>query len=102
MRPCLVTDTLPWLKCFTSQLHCVDLVRKYVHRADYPGYEAFEDLEEAVLARVDHCIDLLRQVVQCTGGVGRVVYDDMGPGKPPPMTRFSNSVKPRRVLSLGC
>ncbi|KAF9882665.1 hypothetical protein FE257_005659, partial [Aspergillus nanangensis] len=71
------------------QLHCVDLIRKYIHRDDYRDYMAFQDDEETILAHVDHCVDLLRQVIQCAGDVGLVVFDQKGPGKPP-QPRFSN------------
>ncbi|PLB55081.1 hypothetical protein P170DRAFT_432620 [Aspergillus steynii IBT 23096] len=71
------------------QLHCVDLIRKYIHRDNYPDYMAFQDPESTVLAHVDHCVDLIRQVIQCNGDVGLVVFDNMGPGNAP-QPRFSN------------
>lgn len=34
------------------QLHCVDLIRKYLFREYYPTYSAFEDSEATVLEHV--------------------------------------------------
>lgn len=30
------------------QLHCVDLVRKYIYRDSYPEYTAFHDTEKTI------------------------------------------------------
>lgn len=84
-------------------------MHKFVHRSDYPDEMAFKDPEAdilgicrrvyarlnncwpglMVLTQTDHCIDLICQVIQCTGDVGLAVFDDMGPGRPP-RPRFSN------------
>jgi hypothetical protein len=34
------------------QLHCLDLVRKYIFRDHYPSYIAFQDTDERILYHV--------------------------------------------------
>ncbi|KAI0514737.1 hypothetical protein F5B22DRAFT_610544 [Xylaria bambusicola] len=52
-------------------IHCLDLVRQYVHRDewDYSDQPAFDGTPEQVLEHVDHCINSLRMVLQCTADV---------------------------------
>ncbi|KAL0934657.1 uncharacterized protein CTRU02_211456 [Colletotrichum truncatum] len=52
-------------------LHCLNLLRQFVHREeyDYSGDPAFHGDAELVLAHVDHCIEALRIRLQCAGDV---------------------------------
>ncbi|KAI5865341.1 hypothetical protein GGS23DRAFT_594879 [Durotheca rogersii] len=45
------------------QLHCLDLIRKYIFRNHYPDFMAFQDSEYAIFNHVDHCIDIIRQKI---------------------------------------
>ncbi|PYH40701.1 oxidase ustYa family protein [Aspergillus saccharolyticus JOP 1030-1] len=58
------------------QLHCVNLVRQYTYYDYYANLDnkpaEFHDSKETLRLHVDHCIDLLRQVIQCGGDVGVV------------------------------
>ncbi|RAH48910.1 oxidase ustYa family protein [Aspergillus brunneoviolaceus CBS 621.78] len=58
------------------QLHCVNLVRQYTYYDYYSQLEnrpaEFNDSNETLRLHVDHCIDMLRQVIQCNGDVGVV------------------------------
>ncbi|KJZ74360.1 hypothetical protein HIM_06170 [Hirsutella minnesotensis 3608] len=43
------------------ELHCLDVLRKRIFKDDYPN-----DIEEEVqIKHIDHCIDLIRQVLMC-------------------------------------
>lgn len=90
------------------QLHCVDLIRKYMFREHYPDYPAFKDSESMIVEhvgtsdsshsmteqnvtdrhRTDHCIDFIRQNIMCNGDVGIMPFTDRGKDKPP-KARFS-------------
>ncbi|GAW23811.1 hypothetical protein ANO14919_133880 [Xylariales sp. No.14919] len=52
-------------------IHCLDLVRQYVHKDewDYSDQPAFDGSPEQVLEHVDHCINSLRIVLQCSADV---------------------------------
>ncbi|PYI13245.1 hypothetical protein BO99DRAFT_485957 [Aspergillus violaceofuscus CBS 115571] len=58
------------------QLHCVNLVRQYTYYDYYSQLDnkpaEFRDSNETLRLHVDHCIDMLRQVIQCNGDVGVV------------------------------
>ncbi|RAH63528.1 hypothetical protein BO85DRAFT_495449 [Aspergillus piperis CBS 112811] len=58
------------------QLHCVNLVRQYTYYGYYSKLDnkpvEFSDSNETLRLHVDHCIDMLRQVIQCNGDVGVV------------------------------
>ncbi|KAJ5885559.1 hypothetical protein N7495_010069 [Penicillium taxi] len=61
------------------QLHCLDLIRKYTYRDYYDlpenRPEEFTDSESTLRKHVDHCIDILRQNLMCTGDVGIVTHN---------------------------
>ncbi|KAJ5735310.1 uncharacterized protein N7483_000435 [Penicillium malachiteum] len=58
------------------QLHCLNLIRQYVYFDYYSKEEnkpaEFSDSNQTVRLHIDHCIDILRQVIQCNGDVGVV------------------------------
>ncbi|KAL2221995.1 hypothetical protein M432DRAFT_601161 [Thermoascus aurantiacus ATCC 26904] len=58
------------------QLHCLNLIRQYTYFDYYSRPEnlpvAFTDSNHTLRLHVDHCIDMLRQVIQCNGDVGIV------------------------------
>ncbi|KAI5300698.1 hypothetical protein KEM55_005720, partial [Ascosphaera atra] len=45
------------------QLHCLDMVRKWVHRERYIMDSSRSSI--SVIHHVDHCIDILRQAITC-------------------------------------
>ncbi|OSX59827.1 hypothetical protein POSPLADRAFT_1149671 [Postia placenta MAD-698-R-SB12] len=60
----------------THQLHCLNMLRKRTYFEHY----AADDVSilagpEAYRTHLDHCIEMLRQVVLCTADVGLVTYD---------------------------
>ncbi|KAH8123821.1 hypothetical protein FP744_10000864 [Trichoderma asperellum] len=61
------------------QLHCLNLIRTYTYREYYDRPEnrplAFEDPEHILRKHVDHCIDMLRQVLSCNADVGLITYN---------------------------
>ncbi|KAF2763256.1 hypothetical protein EJ05DRAFT_506871 [Pseudovirgaria hyperparasitica] len=71
------------------QLHCLDITRKFIWRQNYQHVDTFQDPPDMVWEHVDHCIDLLRQVLMCNGDIGLVFYTDVGKLKPVP--RFSTT-----------
>ncbi|KAK0122265.1 hypothetical protein ONS95_010515 [Cadophora gregata] len=70
------------------QLHCLDLVRKYIFRGYYPSYIAFQDTEERILFHVDHCMDIIRQKIMCDSDIDVIVYTDHGDEGKQPKARF--------------
>lgn len=80
------------------QLHCLDITRKFIWRDHYKHVDTFQDPPEMVWEHVgkinvfktwyftdkliDHCIDLLRQVLMCNGEVGLIFYTDVGEKQP--------------------
>ncbi|KAI3401067.1 hypothetical protein diail_778 [Diaporthe ilicicola] len=60
------------------QLHCLNVVRMYTWRDYYEKPEnkpvEFTDQESTVRLHVDHCIDMLRQVLMCQADVGIVPF----------------------------
>ncbi|KAJ8129037.1 hypothetical protein O1611_g4596 [Lasiodiplodia mahajangana] len=71
------------------QLHCLDITRKFIWRDHYQHVDTFQDPPEMVWEHVDHCIDLLRQVLMCNGDVGLIFYTDVGEKQP--VARVSTS-----------
>ncbi|KAL7957633.1 hypothetical protein V8C34DRAFT_314644 [Trichoderma compactum] len=66
----------PVLFEFNHHLHCLNLIRKsvyfnYAYYSDpnYPGHHLGKD-EETIAKHVTHCIDMLRQVIQCKPDLG--------------------------------
>ncbi|KAI1121060.1 hypothetical protein F5Y10DRAFT_257088 [Nemania abortiva] len=64
------------------QLHCLDITRKFIWRDHYQHVDTFQDPPEMVWEHVDHCIDLLRQVLMCNGDIGLIFYTDVGEKQP--------------------
>ncbi|KAI0439382.1 hypothetical protein F4803DRAFT_564584 [Xylaria telfairii] len=71
------------------QLHCLDIIRKFIWRDYYAHIDTFQDPPEAVWEHIDHCIDLLRQVLMCNSGTGLLFYADRGSEQPE--ARFSTN-----------
>ncbi|CAJ2508323.1 Uu.00g133490.m01.CDS01 [Anthostomella pinea] len=71
------------------QLHCLDIIRKFIWRNHYQHVDTFMDPPQMVWEHVDHCIDLLRQVLMCNGDIGLIFYTDVG--KEQPIARVSTT-----------
>ncbi|KAL6876946.1 hypothetical protein J3F83DRAFT_769962 [Trichoderma novae-zelandiae] len=66
----------PVLFEFNHHLHCLNMIRKavffnydYYSSPDFPGHHLGKD-EETISKHVTHCIDMLRQVIQCKPDLG--------------------------------
>ncbi|KAG9236248.1 hypothetical protein BJ875DRAFT_337318, partial [Amylocarpus encephaloides] len=70
------------------QLHCLDLIRKYIYRAGYPDHADFQDTPERILWHVDHCIDVLRQKIMCDGDIDVITFIDQSDVGKLPWPRF--------------
>ncbi|KAM5475503.1 hypothetical protein MauCBS54593_001194 [Microsporum audouinii] len=59
------------------QLHCLDYVRKYVHREHY----RIDDSHAAVsgIDHADHCIDMIRQALSCSADPTLITFKQDGP-----------------------
>ncbi|KAL1967380.1 hypothetical protein VTN77DRAFT_3165 [Rasamsonia byssochlamydoides] len=59
------------------QLHCVDLLRKSLHREYYDKHEgSFAGAPEAVVqGHLEHCIETLRQTLMCHGDISLLTYN---------------------------
>lgn len=64
------------------QLHCLDITRKFIWWDHYQHVDTFQDPPEMVWEHVDHCIDLLRQVLMCNSDIGLIFYTDVGNRQP--------------------
>ncbi|KAK4187191.1 hypothetical protein QBC35DRAFT_385399 [Podospora australis] len=64
------------------QLHCLDITREFIWRDHYQHVDTFQDPPEMVWERVDHCIDLLRQVLMFNADTGLIFYTHMGQLQP--------------------
>ncbi|KAI1128592.1 hypothetical protein F5Y10DRAFT_291866 [Nemania abortiva] len=64
-------------------LHCLDITRKFIWRDHYQHVDTFQDPPDMVWEHVDHCIDLLRQVLMCNSATGLLFYTDLGSEKQP-------------------
>ncbi|KAI1636320.1 hypothetical protein F4809DRAFT_662606 [Biscogniauxia mediterranea] len=60
------------------QLHCLNVIRMYTYREYYSRPEnrplEFTDREGTIRMHVDHCVDMLRQVLMCQADVGLVPF----------------------------
>ena len=60
------------------QLHCLRLVRQYTYKDYYANLtsppQAFTDSEAVLRKHVDHCIDMIRQVLMCHSDVTIVTH----------------------------
>ncbi|KAL9480321.1 hypothetical protein ACSS6W_005107 [Trichoderma asperelloides] len=66
----------PVLFEFNHHLHCLNLIRKalfynydYYSSPNYPGHHLGKD-EQTITKHVTHCVDMLRQVIQCKPDLG--------------------------------
>ncbi|KAL9612841.1 MAG: hypothetical protein Q9167_002572 [Letrouitia subvulpina] len=58
------------------QLHCVNLVRQYTYKDYYQDKAtSFEDPPDLLRIHVDHCLEILRQVVMCHSDLGVLTYN---------------------------
>lgn len=58
------------------QLHCLNYLRKATYREYYEvSDDAFQVKPETVRDHLDHCVEILRQNLMCTGDVGLITYD---------------------------
>ncbi|KAI0599848.1 hypothetical protein F4775DRAFT_548513 [Biscogniauxia sp. FL1348] len=81
------------------QLHCLNVIRMYTYREYYSRPEnrplEFTDREGTVRMHVDHCVDMLRQVLMCQADVGLVPFywvEGQGPNE-----NFSTPHRCRRL-----
>ncbi|KAL1960637.1 hypothetical protein VTO42DRAFT_7216 [Malbranchea cinnamomea] len=58
------------------QLHCLDMVRRYVHN----DYYRLDDSHSSVslIDHIDHCIDILRQVITCKADTTLITFRPRG------------------------
>jgi hypothetical protein len=60
------------------QLHCLRLVRQYTYKDYYTNLtappQAFTDPDHILRKHVDHCIDMIRQVLMCHSDVTLVTH----------------------------
>lgn len=96
------------------QLHCLDITRKYIWRDYYQDVDTFQDPPEMVWEHVgklaymsepvdsdggiDHCIDLLRQVLLCNADIGLIFYTDVGSKQP--VARVSTNHQCRNMEAI--
>ncbi|KAI1821802.1 hypothetical protein F4861DRAFT_541578 [Xylaria intraflava] len=59
------------------QLHCVDLLRKALHREYYDQHEgSFAGAPESVVnGHLEHCVETLRQTLMCHGDISLLTYN---------------------------
>ncbi|KAI1191195.1 hypothetical protein F5B17DRAFT_426840 [Nemania serpens] len=59
------------------QLHCLDLVRKFTFYK-YPYYKStggvFNRPVDAQINHIDHCLEIIRQVIMCNGDTGLITF----------------------------
>ena len=57
-------------------LHCLNFIRKSTYRAYYNDKDiSFTESEAKIRRHQDHCIDMIRQAIMCTGDVGLMTYN---------------------------
>ncbi|KAI5306216.1 hypothetical protein KEM56_001806 [Ascosphaera pollenicola] len=54
------------------QLHCLDMIRKYIHRTHY-NFDSHNGTVP-VIEHIDHCIDVLRQVLTCHADTALITF----------------------------
>ncbi|OCL09203.1 hypothetical protein AOQ84DRAFT_291711, partial [Glonium stellatum] len=58
------------------QLHCLNILRKYTYAEYYfPREKIFQLAPEMVRAHLDHCIEIIRTNLMCTGDVSLLTYN---------------------------
>ena len=81
----------------SHQLHCVDLLRRYTHFPYYADIEpAFSDPPDMVRTHIDHCLEMLRQILSCNADPGIVTFNWVE-GHKAPMPDFNTLHQCRRV-----
>ncbi|KAF6832650.1 hypothetical protein CPLU01_06046 [Colletotrichum plurivorum] len=85
----------PWAKTASGNLlaglevfhnlHCLNLVRQYVHKEefDYSSDPAFHGSADLVVAHVDHCIEALRIRLMCAADVTPFLHTNGAKGNQP-------------------
>ncbi|KAI1109850.1 hypothetical protein F5Y14DRAFT_388908 [Nemania sp. NC0429] len=62
----------------THQLHCLDMLRKFSFREYYKDKAApFSDAKK-LRVHMDHCIEMLRQTIQCNADLHIITYNWVG------------------------
>ncbi|TEA19128.1 Cyclochlorotine biosynthesis protein O [Colletotrichum sidae] len=81
-------------------LHCLNLVRQYVHRDeyDYSSDPAFHGDAELVRAHVDHCIEALRIRLQCASDVTPFLHTSGSKGNQPDFNSQHRCPKYDRII----
>ncbi|WQF88134.1 Putative mycotoxin biosynthesis protein UstYa [Colletotrichum destructivum] len=81
-------------------LHCLNLVRQYVHKDDfdYSNDPAFIGDDEIVLAHVDHCIEALRIRLQCYADVTPFLHTNGSKGTQPDFNTQHRCPKYDRIV----
>ncbi|KAK1622337.1 hypothetical protein BDP81DRAFT_360924 [Colletotrichum phormii] len=81
-------------------LHCLNLVRQFVHRTDfdYSDDPAFHGGEDLVLAHVDHCIEALRIRLQCSADVTPFLHTNGSRGIQPDFNSQHRCPKYDRIV----
>ncbi|KJA15269.1 hypothetical protein HYPSUDRAFT_149341 [Hypholoma sublateritium FD-334 SS-4] len=61
----------------THQLHCLNMLRKYLHFDYYGHSDPFftKSKPETYRMHLEHCVDNLRQVLMCSADVGMITYE---------------------------
>ncbi|KAF8877558.1 hypothetical protein CPB84DRAFT_1688693, partial [Gymnopilus junonius] len=61
----------------SHQLHCLNVLRKYVHFNYYRTVDPFfaESKPETYRRHLEHCIDNLRQALMCTADSGMITFE---------------------------
>ncbi|KAI1909231.1 hypothetical protein LOZ12_005688 [Ophidiomyces ophidiicola] len=63
------------------QLHCLDKIRRYVHNDHYNMTD--EGQSVSIIDHVDHCIDIIRQVIMCRADTTLITFNHgSGPFSP--------------------
>lgn len=67
-KPSTTSKAFAYLEVFRN-LACLNLLRQHTYREDYDysHLEAFSGSENAIMERVDACVQRLRQVLLCAG-----------------------------------
>ncbi|KAI2464590.1 hypothetical protein F4781DRAFT_66371 [Annulohypoxylon bovei var. microspora] len=64
-------------------MHCLNIIRQYTYKEYYFKPEnrpnSFTDSEHIIRAHIDHCIEMLREVLLCQGDVGIITYNWVKP-----------------------
>ncbi|KIJ65794.1 hypothetical protein HYDPIDRAFT_38982 [Hydnomerulius pinastri MD-312] len=59
----------------THQLQCLDMLRKFTYREHYESFDTlFQGDEDALMKRLEQCLEVLRQALMCYPDTNMVVY----------------------------